>query len=72
MKDGKFEGKSDVEVMKEVLLAHNKDMDLKEKSEEYIKARFDAIAETKGVTVGNPKETAKDDGGTGANSPVLA
>lgn len=43
--EAKFDGKSNLEIMKEVLAKAAPKTDLKDKSEVYIRARFDAIAE---------------------------
>lgn len=46
VKDGDFTGKSDREVMEAVVKARHADLDLKDKSDAYVQARFDAVVET--------------------------
>lgn len=43
--DAKLDGKEDLDVMKEVITKHSPKVDLKDKEDVYVKARFDAIAE---------------------------
>lgn len=44
-KEAKFDGKSNLDIMKEVIIKNSPKTDLKDKSEEYVKARFDSITE---------------------------
>ena len=60
VKDGKFEGKADIDVMKEVLVAVNKDVDLEGKSVDYIAAKFDTTIE-----LGSKATETRGDGGAG-------
>lgn len=43
--DAKLDGKSNIELMKETIVKHSPKADMKDKSEEYVKARFDSISE---------------------------
>lgn len=59
VKDFKKDGKSDLEIQKEVILYTNKELKLDGKSEEYVGARFDAIVENIDVYLDSSREEFK-------------